>query len=263
VAGAPSVGVATATELALEMPPATASGTGTVRAATKPADPGLLPFEAPSASPGAEALAREIAAYEAAVGVEDATAATGSLDSPVSPGGAKSAGSHVRRDAGVPPGKETPAYDRAAAARERGQRFGTLVHAVLAAVDLDAEAAAVRAAAALYARLLGAQAFEVDEAARVASRALAHPLLRRAARAGRAGSCRREVAITATLPDGRLMEGVADMAFLDEGTWTVVDFKTDADLAPGLPGYRRQVALYAWAIARATGKPARGVLLKV
>jgi hypothetical protein len=45
--------------------------------------------------------------------------------------------------------------------------------------------------------------------------------------------------------------------------WTVVDFKTDSDVEQGLDTYRRQVALYAWAVARATGKPARGVLLRV
>ena len=256
-AGSPSFVIATATELALEMAPASApAAAGSVTAAPRPMDPDLLPFETASASPGAEALAHEIAAYEAAVTVEDAAS---------SPEGGRDGKkiSRARKDAGAgAEPKSGRAGDALAAARERGQRFGTLVHAILGAIDLDADVAAVRAAAALYARLLGAEAPEVDEAARAASRALAHPLLRRAAGAARAGFCRREVALTATLPDGRLMEGVADAAFLDEGTWTVVDFKTDADLATGLPGYRRQVALYAWAIARATGKPARGVLLR-
>jgi hypothetical protein len=43
-----------------------------------------------------------------------------------------------------------------------------------------------------------------------------------------------------------------------------VDFKTDAELGPvGEQAYLRQVALYADAITHATGKPARGVLLRV
>ena len=46
--------------------------------------------------------------------------------------------------------------------------------------------------------------------------------------------------------------------------WTVVDYKTDRELATeGEDRYRRQVALYATAIARATGRPARGVLVRV
>ena len=178
--------------------------------------------------------------------------------------GSAKAGSRASKTAGAtgPPKAGAPG-EALAAARERGQRFGTLVHAILAAIDLEADAAAVRASAALYARLLGAGDAVIDEAARAVSAALAHPLLRRAARAARAGRCRREVALTATLPDSRLLEGVADAAFLDEGIWTVVDFKTDADPALDLAVYGRQVALYAWAVARATGKPARGVLLKV
>jgi ATP-dependent helicase/nuclease subunit A len=262
-AGSPSLVVATATELAMEMaPPAGAPGA----AERVPAGPGTLPFQASPGTPvtpAAAELTRAIAAYEAAVSVEDASTER-EATAPAAPAGAKPAKSRARKEAGAPAsGSQAKPGAELAAARERGQRFGTLVHAILAAIDLEAGAADVREAAALYARVLGADVHEIDDAVRSASRALAHPLLRRAAKAVRAGSCRREVALTATLPDGRLMEGVADAAFLDEGTWTVVDFKTDADLARGLEGYRRQVALYAWAIARATGKPARGVLLKV
>ena len=61
-----------------------------------------------------------------------------------------------------------------------------------------------------------------------------------------------------------LVEGAVDVAFREDGgAWTVVDFKTDVELAGRLEEYRRQVALYAQAIARATGRPARGVLLRV
>jgi len=42
-----------------------------------------------------------------------------------------------------------------------------------------------------------------------------------------------------------------------------VDFKTDGEFTLGEANYRRQVALYAEAITRATGRPARGVLLRV
>jgi ATP-dependent exoDNAse (exonuclease V) beta subunit len=43
----------------------------------------------------------------------------------------------------------------------------------------------------------------------------------------------------------------------------VVDYKTDADIAPHRQDYERQLRLYAAALARETGKPATGVLLLV
>ena len=77
-----------------------------------------------------------------------------------------------------------------------------------------------------------------------------------------------------TVPAGSgptLVEGVADLVFQPdaEGAWTVLDFKTDSR-PPGDPEfqasqtrYRRQVGLYVRAVERATGQPARGVLLYV
>src|SRR5262249_57806692 len=67
--------------------------------------------------------------------------------------------------------------------RPHGIRFGTLVHGVLAEVDLEADRSAVAAIAALQSRLLGATADEVDAAIDAVVHALAHPLLRRAAAA--------------------------------------------------------------------------------
>jgi ATP-dependent exoDNAse (exonuclease V) beta subunit len=144
--------------------------------------------------------------------------------------------------------------------RPHGARFGTLVHAVLAAVALDAAPEQVAATAVLQGRILGAEPHEVAAATEVAAHALQHPLLRRAAAAE---TCRRETAVLERLDDGTLVEGVVDAAFADADGWTVVDFKTDAELGARAAVYRRQVALYARAIARATGRPARGVLLRV
>jgi len=149
-------------------------------------------------------------------------------------------------------------------ARPHGKRFGTLVHAVLVAVELDAGRAGVAAAAALHGRLLGATAEEVEAAVDTAVRALAHPLLRRAANAARAGRCRRECPVGVQVEGGVLVEGVIDAAFLEDGEgWTVVDFKTDVEIAGRLEEYRRQVGVYAEAVGRATGVRARGVLLRV
>jgi ATP-dependent helicase/nuclease subunit A len=185
----------------------------------------------------------------------------------------------VRTDAGTPGIRVVTATERAmtgaAAAhvpvesagapgrRPHGRRFGALVHAVLAVVPLDADAGEVARVAALESRVLGAPAEETEAAVATAVRALAHPLLRRAAAAARAGTCRREVPVLDRLDDGTLVEGVVDAAFLDGGAWTVIDFKTDMEIAGRLEEYRRQVALYAAAIARATGAPASAVLLQV
>ena len=66
------------------------------------------------------------------------------------------------------------------------------------------------------------------------------------------------------MPNGSLAEGIVDLAFEEEGRWIVVDYKTDWELA-GVDEarYRRQIALYASAIAQATGLPATGVLVRV
>ncbi len=151
--------------------------------------------------------------------------------------------------------------------RPGGRRFGTLVHAVLATVDLDADAAGVGAAARMHGRLVGASQQEIEAAARAAHAALAHPLLRRAAAAARRGDCRRETPVLLRLPDGILAEGVVDLAFREKSgavaLWTVIDFKTDRELASQRPVYVAQVALYVEAVRTATGEAATGILLVV
>ncbi len=159
------------------------------------------------------------------------------------------------------------------ASRPSGKRFGTLVHATLAVVDLGADATQVHAAAVAEGRLLGASADEVEAAATTTLAALAHPILRRAATADR---LRRETPVSFLREDGILVEGIVDLAFrelggglggeLDEepgGAWTVVDFKTDRDLAPNLSQYESQLRLYAEAISEATAEPTTPVLLSL
>jgi ATP-dependent exoDNAse (exonuclease V) beta subunit len=60
-----------------------------------------------------------------------------------------------------------------------------------------------------------------------------------------------------------LVEGVLDLAFEDAAGWTVIDFKTDVEIAAALASYRRQVGLYASVVARATGKKVTAVLLQL
>ncbi|HLW69257.1 MAG TPA: UvrD-helicase domain-containing protein [Candidatus Binataceae bacterium] len=148
-------------------------------------------------------------------------------------------------------------------ARLHGARFGTLVHAILSRVALDAAPDAIAAAALFFGRILGAPEDEVAAASAAGASALASPLLRRAAAAI---ELRRETPLTLILDDGSLVEGTADLAFLEVDAagirhWTVVDYKTDAAIAGRLEEYRAQLALYLRAIARATATPARGILL--
>jgi ATP-dependent exoDNAse (exonuclease V) beta subunit len=147
--------------------------------------------------------------------------------------------------------------------RPAGPRFGTLVHAVLATVALDADAARVAEAAELEGRILGAPADEIAAAAVAAARALAHPLMERAREAARRGECRRETPVVLATGERELVEGVVDLAFREALGWTVVDFKTDRVEGDELAVYERQVSLYARAIAEATGEPARAALLQV
>ena len=150
--------------------------------------------------------------------------------------------------------------------RPRAKRCGTFVHAGLAAVDLDADRPVIEVATRLHGRLLDALTEEIEAAVGVVSLTLAHPLVRRAAVAARSGRCRRETPVAVMLADGTLVEGVIDTAFYEddpEAGWTVGDFKTDVDIDAHLDEYRRQVGLYSLAVERASGVPARGVLLPV
>ncbi|HWO00016.1 MAG TPA: PD-(D/E)XK nuclease family protein, partial [Blastocatellia bacterium] len=148
--------------------------------------------------------------------------------------------------------------------RPHGKRFGILVHAVLSVVDLDADRVGVEAVAELQGRVLNATREEVAAASETVARALGHPLLKKASAAAARGSLHRETPIAIELEDGLLVEGVVDLAFIDEsGSWTVVDFKTDFEIEGRIDEYRNQVALYAKAITVASGLPSRGALLRL
>jgi ATP-dependent exoDNAse (exonuclease V) beta subunit len=144
--------------------------------------------------------------------------------------------------------------------RPGGARFGTLVHAALATVPLDAGPEIVARVVTTQARLVAATTEEVAAADEVVRTVLRHPLLEEARAA--AGGCLREVPVMLAVGD-TLVEGIADFAFEHGGRLTVLDFKTDRAEGETLARYRRQLALYAAAVARATGKPARAVLMQI
>jgi ATP-dependent exoDNAse (exonuclease V) beta subunit len=153
---------------------------------------------------------------------------------------------------------------RADIERPSGRRFGALVHAVLAAVDLDASANEITAVAQANARLIDATAGEIDATVKTVRRALQHPLLQRAARAK---VLRRETPVQHYREDGTLIEGVVDLAFQEDtpefNGWIVVDFKTDREIEKSENQYRAQVAAYVEAVRIASACPASGFLLVI
>jgi ATP-dependent exoDNAse (exonuclease V) beta subunit len=148
--------------------------------------------------------------------------------------------------------------------RPGGVRFGTLVHALLSDVPLDGDVTdSLAALAETHGRVLGADDAEVAGARNVVARALTHPVLVAASRAAAVSACYRETPVTLRLDDRTIVEGHVDLAFDDGDGFVVVDFKTDRELEGEMDRYRRQVQIYAAAIARATGRPARAVLMKI
>jgi ATP-dependent exoDNAse (exonuclease V) beta subunit len=148
----------------------------------------------------------------------------------------------------------------------RGRRFGVLVHAVLAAVDLQASPDAVRALAAIHGRLVDATDEETEAAATTVNTILLHPIMHRARRS-KNGGLRRESPILLRRADGTLAEGVVDLAFHEETTeftgWTVVDFKTGGEFVANSATYAAQVALYMEAIEKTTKFRTQGILFVI
>jgi ATP-dependent helicase/nuclease subunit A len=145
----------------------------------------------------------------------------------------------------------------ARSARAGGARFGILVHAILRDLDLRGTPAQIAALARVHARLLDAPAVQAEAAGAAVEAAWAHPLLERARAAAR---CHREFPFHLALEDGRLLEGVIDLAFIEQDRWVIVDFKSDAQ-APAR--YERQLQWYLYALAKLTGREGVGHLLHV
>ena len=148
-----------------------------------------------------------------------------------------------------------------ALSRPSGLRFGSLVHAVLATVPLDGDADVILRLTELESRTLGATEEEVACAAHVVQTVLGQPILQRVRAAAEAHRCRRETPVS-WYHGERLVEGVVDLAFEEEGRWTLLDFKTDEEVEANT-SYQRQLGLYALAVETACGKPVSALLLRI
>jgi ATP-dependent exoDNAse (exonuclease V) beta subunit len=139
-----------------------------------------------------------------------------------------------------------------AVGRPTGRKFGRVVHDILQHAGSPAEAVAM---ADVWGRRHGAADAERDAAAEAARQALEY-----IAQAIPAGAERhRELPVMVRLEDGTLVDGRIDLAWCDGKEWVVVDYKTDRREKRNVA----QVQLYALALQRATGIPARGIVLEV
>jgi len=167
----------------------------------------------------------------------------------------------------VDPKVEVIVSSRLVESRPGGRRFGALVHAMLASIELDADDDAIHASAAVQGRMFDATPEEIEAAIATVAAALQHLVLRQAAGNRVRSDLRRETPVLLTMPDGTLAEGVLDLAFREQSAdfngWTVVDFKTDQEFSTESAHYMTQVSLYARAVQAATGLPARGIILVI
>ena len=172
-----------------------------------------------------------------------------------------------RSDLRAEPPVQIEKIERGDFERPSGRRFGALVHALLASIDLNAGGDAIQASAAINGRLVGATEKEIQAAIITVGAALKHPILQRAAASARKGELRRETPVLLTLDDGNVVEGVVDLAFREHTPdftgWTVLDFKTDRELATLSDRYTVQVSVYSQAIRAATGLLSRGIVLVI
>jgi len=136
------------------------------------------------------------------------------------------------------------------AERPSGPRFGVLVHAVLRDAGFDVNA--VDRLARLHGRVLGATSEEILAASDAIRAALSAPLLRRAQSSTR---CQRETPVRFRAGGNRVIEGVIDLMFLEDGVWHIVDFKTNTELADHLTRYERQLHWYAAAVGQILRQP--------
>jgi ATP-dependent exoDNAse (exonuclease V) beta subunit len=162
------------------------------------------------------------------------------------------------REAALGRGGETaPAYHPGDTGTVRGEgaRLGALVHAALAlAVLADGPGGAAAAVAAAAAKL-GERGPRVPAATALVARALAAPPYRRAAAARQVY---RELPVSA-LVEGRLVEGVIDLAFDTAQGLAVVEVK----LAPADAGAESQLSAYCGALTAAGVRVAEAWLLVV
>ncbi len=163
-------------------------------------------------------------------------------------------------------GAERPAWE----ATGKGMSWGRVLHRLLEAVMRD-PTLDVRACAANLLAEEERPADEVDEVIRAVEGVRASELWRRAARSK---NCLVEVPFAMSVPRGELglspdgpaqalLQGTIDLVFEEDGSWTLVDYKSDTvgdKLESLVAFYLPQIAVYRRYWERLTGRPTRAGL---
>ena len=167
----------------------------------------------------------------------------------------------VHPDDGSPGRRSQEAHTWTAA---EAAALGTSVHRALEIMDLDDADGAARAASA-EARAAGLSSALAERASALARAALALPALDRARRSPR----RLREWPFALRGDGAspwIVEGVVDLAWVEDGGLVVLDYKTDAvttgaEIDAAAAHHRPQLLAYAWALGRVTNLPVHEIVL--
>lgn len=152
------------------------------------------------------------------------------------------------------PGEFSPGHGErmGPAARQAGLRLGRAVHAALRKAG---DSAIVPPISGLW------NVAERKEARHLLENALTSSVLARA----KAATERFSELPFVLHSQGRLLEGVIDLAFVEDGAWIVVDCKTDAAVGAEVEEraliYRPQLYLYALALEQLTSRPVKELVL--
>jgi ATP-dependent helicase/nuclease subunit A len=132
---------------------------------------------------------------------------------------------------------------------QQGKALGVLTHQLLEK-GWNWDNKTLAKAAKFWGPGLGLSADKTQEAAELAAKALTNSLL---IRAKKSTQVFRELSLTGKNPEGVFLNAVIDLAFLEDGAWVVVDYKTDHDPQRGLESYRKQIGYYSELLETFTG----------
>jgi ATP-dependent helicase/nuclease subunit A len=143
-----------------------------------------------------------------------------------------------------------------------GRDFGRLVHQLLEWTAFDGKSSeSTRTMAEALAPSFGLDAAAARRAGEHAVRALGLPVIERARKAARVW---RELPLAFT-DEGRLIEGIVDLVFEEDGQLVVVDYKsdsiTDDQALARADGHKEQLRLYGRGLVQALGLPVRERLI--
>ncbi len=142
-------------------------------------------------------------------------------------------------------------------AQEEAKSFGVLTHKLLEK-GWDWEKPLLEKAALAWALEANLSEDQAKEAAGLAAQAQGQEILQRA---GKSPHVFRELPLAGKTSSGEFLNAVIDLAFLEDGEWVVVDYKTDRDTQKDLGKYRQQLGYYEELLERFTGRKVKATYL--